>query len=103
MKPWSPAVSELLRTLLPSVTDQIVHAVGEEVAAYSGPVAVGEDDFTEVVQLGVEQALTRFLTLLDDPRAIEDETWRAPIVDLGRSAVRANRTLEALLAAYRVG
>jgi hypothetical protein len=103
MTPWSPAVLELLRTLLPSVTEQIVHAVSEEVAAYSGPVATGEGDFTEVVSLGVEQALARFLTLIDDPRAIEDETWRAPIVDLGRSAVRANRTLEALLAAYRVG
>src|SRR5437763_127815 len=90
---WSRAVIDLLTEQLPRAAEGIVGAVAEEIPAYA------EGDFPA----GVEQALVRFVTVLEDPHAVEDPAWRAAISDLGRSAAGAGRSLEALLAAYRVG
>jgi hypothetical protein len=101
--PWSPAVAEVLRAWLPAATARIVQAVSEEVPAYSGSISAPDQPFGETVRTGVEQALEHFVALVEDPEAAHDPDWRTVIVELGRSVVRAGRTLEALLAAYRVG
>src|SRR5437899_461171 len=95
------SVSTLLADVLPGTRDRIFEAVGAEIPAYA--VEPGGGDFAALVRSGVEQALARFPAMLDDPRATEDPEWRAVITDLGRSAVRAGRSLETLLAAYRIG
>src|SRR5919107_1214318 len=61
-----------------------------------------EGEFGQTVRLGVEVALTRFVDLLADPEPDAAESRRT-YVDLGRGEFHAGRSLDALLAAYRVG
>jgi hypothetical protein len=79
---------------LPTLADEIIDAIRREVPAYARPL---EGAFGATVRRGVEEALARF----DErsPRA----TGRAVYVALGRGEARDGRSLEALLAAYRVG
>jgi hypothetical protein len=87
------AVAELLRPLLPTLSDEIIEAIREEVEAYRRPLA---GTFGRNVRMGVEVALTRFLDGADD-------RGRRAYVELGRGEFREGRSLDALLAAYRVG
>jgi len=89
-----PALEDVLRTVLPTLTDEIVAAVGREVPAYRRPL---EGAFGEGVRRGVGVALTRFVESAGAPR--DDLTY----VQLGRGEFRQGRSLDALLAAYRVG
>jgi sugar diacid utilization regulator len=94
-----PEAADALRPALPGLADDIVAAISAEVPDYARPM---EGRFGEVTRFGVEVALTRFVDLLvgtarDDPRT------RETYVKLGRGEFRAGRSLDALLAAYRVG
>ena len=55
-----------------------------------------------MVRLGVEVAFNRFVDLLADPEPDAGD-GRRTYVDLGRGEFHAGRTLDSLLAAYRVG
>jgi hypothetical protein len=101
--PWSelPAdVVDRVRAHLPEVVDEVIEVVGREVPAYRRPL---EGGFGRGLRYGVEAALGRFLDLpgTTQPAAIGAD--REVYVELGRGELRAGRTLEALLAAYRVG
>ena len=61
-----------------------------------------EGAFGRVVRLGVESALGRFVDLIEDPTG-DDGRGRATYVNLGRGEMRAGRSLDALLSAYRLG
>src|SRR3954454_10617179 len=61
-----------------------------------------EGDFGHAVRRGVEIAFQRFLELVEDPAA-DVGSARAIYVNLGRGEYHAGRSLDALLAAYRVG
>ena len=61
-----------------------------------------EGEFGRVVRLGVENALGRFVDLIEDPTATTAAA-RATYVNLGRGEMRAGRSLDALLSAYRLG
>ena len=61
-----------------------------------------EGEFGRVVRLGVENALGRFVDLIEDPTG-DDGRGRATYVNLGRGEMRAGRSLDALLSAYRLG
>jgi hypothetical protein len=80
--------------------DEIVAAIAAEVPDYARAM---EGPFGHGVRVGVERALGRFVEGLADPsvadRGGRDDTY----VELGRGELRAGRTLDALLAAYRVG
>ncbi len=52
--------------------------------------------------MAIEKALGRFVDLIEDP-ASDDRRGRATYVDLGRGEMRAGRSLDALLSAYRLG
>jgi hypothetical protein len=52
--------------------------------------------------VAIERALGRFIDLIEDPSS-DDGRGRAAYVDLGRGEMRAGRSLEALLSAYRLG
>ncbi len=87
--------SEVLRPVLPATLDEIIATIGREIPAYERPM---EGVFGQMVRLGVETALGRF---------VDDLAGRPPAVDtyvnLGRGEYHAGRSLENLLAAYRIG
>lgn len=84
---------EVLRPVLPAVADEVIATIGREIPAYERPM---EGVFGKGVRLGVETALRRFV---DDPPGTPTNTY----VSLGRGEFHAGRSLENLLAAYRIG
>src|SRR5215218_10364724 len=91
--------ADVLRPALPGLADEMIAAIAAEVPGYARAM---EGEFGQVVRLGVEIALTRFVDLLADPDP-DAAGARGTYVDLGSGEFRAGRSLEALLAAYRVG
>jgi hypothetical protein len=85
--------------VLPGLADEIILAIGREVPDYARPL---EGPFGRAMRAGVERALRRFVDALADP-ATEDEGTREIYVALGRGEMRAGRSLDALLSAYRLG
>jgi len=94
-----PEAAEVLRPALPGLADEMIAAIAGEVPGYARAM---EGEFGQVVRLGVEVALNRFVDLLADPDPDTGEA-RGTYVDLGRGEFHSGRSLEALLAAYRVG
>lgn len=78
----------------------MIAAIGQEVLAYRRPL---EGEFGRGVRAGVGEALDRFVDSIegrDDRRARDRQDL---YVAVGRGEHRAGRSLDALLAAYRVG
>jgi hypothetical protein len=94
-----PEAADALRPVLPGLADDIIAAISAEVPDYARPM---EGRFGQVVRFGVQVALNRFLDLLTGDAA-QDTSARETYVRLGRGEFRAGRSLDALLAAYRVG
>src|SRR4051812_2142913 len=90
---------KVLRPVLPSLADEIIAAIAREVPDYARAM---EGEFGQVVRVAIERALGRFIDLIEDPSS-DDGRGRAAYVDLGRGEMRAGRSLEALLSAYRLG
>src|SRR6478672_9041440 len=94
----------LLRSRLPEVAEQTVRAIIVQVPAYtdalSGPIGAN-------IRSAVELALGGFLRLAGGPSAAAAGSPLAPALDgayaLGRGEARSGRSMEALLAAYRIG
>src|SRR3954462_922192 len=97
--PLPPQAADALRPVLPGLADDIIAAIAAEVPGYARPM---EGRFGQVVRFGVQVALNRFIDLLVSRQA-EDATARETYVRLGAGEYRAGRSLDALLAAYRVG
>jgi PucR C-terminal helix-turn-helix domain len=94
-----PESAAVLRPALPGLADEMIAAIAREVPDYARAM---EGEFGQVLRLGVEVALNRFVDLLADPDPDAAESGRT-YVDLGRGEFHAGRSLDALLAAYRVG
>jgi PucR C-terminal helix-turn-helix domain len=98
-QPWHdlpPEIARVLRPLLTDIADDIIEAVGT-VPAYARPL---EGEFGEGVRAGVEGALSHFLAEIEAGGAVaRDDVY----VALGRGEMRAGRSLDSLLSAYRVG
>src|SRR3954453_16786241 len=90
---------KVLRPVLPSLAEEIIAAIAREVPDYARAM---EGEFGQVVRVAIERALGRFIDLIEDPSS-DDGRGRAAYVDLGRGEMRAGRSLEALLSAYRLG
>src|SRR3954447_22501479 len=94
-----PAAADVLRPALPGLADETIATIAREVPDYERAM---EGLFGQMVRLGVEVALGRFV---DDiarrprPAGPEQDTY----VNLGRGEFHAGRSLDTLLAAYRVG
>src|SRR3954468_13476724 len=101
-EPWrelSPSVAAMIEPEMPSLRDEILAVIAEEVPKYARPL---EGNFGRGLRLGVEEALGQFARLIADPdsgRAQSREVYRG----LGRGEMREGRGLDALQAAYRVG
>jgi PucR-like helix-turn-helix protein len=101
-RPWEAlpdAVGPVLRDELAPLSDEIIAAIREGVPEYAQPL---EGSFGRTVQLGVDEALRQFVALIEDPaggRGGGHEVY----VSLGRGEMRAGRSLDSLLSAYRLG
>src|ERR671930_2590621 len=94
-----PEAAEVLRPTLPGLADEMIAAIAVEVPDYARAM---EGSFWQMVRLGVEVALNRFMDMVADPTA-DVTRARDTYVNLGRGEFHAGRSLDALLAAYRVG
>ena len=95
----SREAAEVFRPLLPELSNEIVDAIRRQVEPYRRPL---EGPFGRAVSTGTERALNRFLDLLSEPEGADREGGRT-YVQLGRGEFREGRSLDALLAAYRLG
>src|SRR4051812_48596547 len=99
MATLSPPAADALRATLPDLADDIIAAIAAEVADYRRAM---EGRFARGVRFGVEVALSRFVDVLAG-ESPGDAGPRDTYVQLGAGEYRAGRSLDALLAAYRVG
>jgi hypothetical protein len=99
-----PAVAAALRERLAEVAAETVAAVTVEVPSYAGALA---GDLGENITGAVQIALGGFLKLATRSVGTDPGTPLAPALDaaysLGRGEARSGRSMDALLAAYRVG
>jgi hypothetical protein len=94
-----PDAAPVLRPVLPALADETIAAIAREVPDYERAM---EGEFGQIVRLGVEVAFNRFVDLIAEPAADAGEA-RETYVNLGRGEYHSGRSLDALLAAYRVG
>lgn len=106
-RPYSEALSVVgsnlatsLRAELPRLVDELIAAIPQSVPEYAQPL---EGRFGRNVRTGVGEALARFVGEIDSSDDGDLERFRLVYFNLGRGEVRQGRSLEALLAAYRVG
>jgi hypothetical protein len=96
-----PAVLDTLHSQLPGVAERTVAAVTDEVPEYNHAFS---GEMGTAIQRAVQMALAGFLRLASRPG---DSSPLGPARDgayaLGRGEARSGRTVDALLAAYRVG
>jgi hypothetical protein len=99
-----PGIAGRLRDRLPSVAEQTVLAVIAEVPGYAAWLS---GDMRANIERAVQMALGGFVRLAENARDADPRTPLQPALDaayeLGRGEARDGRTMDALLAAYRVG
>lgn len=97
-------VAALLRDRLPVVAERTVSAITAEVPDYSGALT---GTMREKIENAVRIALGTFLQLIEGAQSADPSTPLAPALEaayaLGSGEARSGRSMDALLAAYRVG
>jgi hypothetical protein len=95
---------QALRDRLPDVATHTVEAVTAEVPDYAGALS---GSMGANIEAAVQMALAGFLKLARGARDADPSTPLDPTLDgayaLGRGEARSGRSMDALLAAYRVG
>ena len=99
MEDISPEIAGILRPVLPDLSAELIREIGAQVPDYSRPL---EGPFGVTLRYGVERALRRFVDTIEHPEGVSEHDRRT-YIELGRGEMRQGRTLNALLAAYRVG
>ncbi len=101
-EPWRglpERVADLIEPELGAITGEILATIARDVPEYARPL---EGRFGRGIRTGVGEALAQFVSLIRDPDAGRG-AGREVYVQLGRGEQRQGRTLDSLLAAYRVG
>ena len=97
-------VTEVLRARLPAVAEHTLEAIIVEVPDYAHALS---GEIGANIRDAVQLALGGFLSLAARPRGSDPGTPLAPATEaayaLGRGEARSGRSMDALLAAYRVG
>lgn len=99
----APEVAAELEAVLPRTAEQAVAAIIAEVPAYADPF---QGRMGHNIENAVQASLGAFLRLTSRGGAEPDASLRAALAgayDLGRGEARNGRSIDALLAAYRVG
>ncbi|MEI4272265.1 helix-turn-helix domain-containing protein [Klenkia sp. LSe6-5] len=100
----SPTVARAIRRELPQVAEATVATIVAEVPAYAGAYT---DGMSRTIESAVQLALGGFLELATTRGAAAADTPIQPALDasyrLGRGEARGGRSMDALLAAFRVG
>jgi hypothetical protein len=101
----APEVVAQLRDELPAVAEHALTAVTAEVSDYARTLS---DAMARTIEPAIVAALGGFLRLLEADAGKGDEQAPMPAArqgayELGRGEARAGRSVDALLAAYRVG
>ena len=98
------SVAAVLRRMLPTVAEQTVAAIIVEVPSYASDLS---GQMGRNISAAVEMALAGFLKLASRSRDADPSTPLGPALEaayaLGRGEARSGRSMDALLAAYRVG
>lgn len=98
-QPWHelpPRIAFVMRSSLDEVADEMIEAV-RGIPAYSRPL---EGEFGAGLRAGVREALNHLLAEIEQGGPVpRPDVYRL----LGRGEMRAGRTLESLLGAYRTG
>src|SRR5664279_3844497 len=98
-QPWHELpsqIADVLRPQLEDVAGEMMHAVAT-VPAYSRPL---EGPFGDGLRAGVHEALRHLVAEIEAGGTVQrPDVYRA----LGRGEMRAGRSLESLLSAYRIG
>ncbi|MGZ4222200.1 MAG: PucR family transcriptional regulator [Solirubrobacteraceae bacterium] len=98
-QPWHelpPEIAAVFRPTLADVADEMIDAV-RTIPAYARPI---DGPFGEGIRAGVQEALRHLLAEIEAGRAVP----RPDVyTTLGRGEMRAGRSLESLLTAYRIG
>lgn len=98
------AVGAALRARLPDVSARTVATLTAEVPDYADPL---RGELGANITRAVELALATFLRLAEEPAGADPGGRLLPALEaaygLGRGEARSGRTMDALLAAYRVG
>ncbi|MGI8903453.1 MAG: PucR family transcriptional regulator [Solirubrobacteraceae bacterium] len=98
-QPWHElpsSIAGVLRPVLADVADEMIEAV-RTVPAYARPL---EGPFGAGIRAGVQEALRHFLAEIEAGGPVERS---AVYLRLGRGEMRAGRSLDSLLSAYRLG
>jgi PucR C-terminal helix-turn-helix domain len=94
-----PQLAEIMRPELPSLADEIITQIREQIPEYARSM---DGPYGKVLHVAVEQALTSFVEIVADPatsRVGRDDLCRK----LGRYEAEEGRSLDSLQAAYRIG
>ncbi|MGN9811324.1 PucR family transcriptional regulator [Micromonospora sp. BQ11] len=97
-------VAGALRDRLPVLAERTITAITAEVPSYSGALT---GQMREKIEAAVQLALGTFLQLIERPRGGDPSTPLVSALEaayaLGSGEARSGRSMDALLAAYRVG
>lgn len=100
----NPEVAADLEAVLPRMAERTVAAIVAEVPAYTDPF---QGRMGQTIETAVQASLGAFLRVTTRGRSAgTDASLRAAVsasYDLGRGEARSGRSIDALLAAYRVG
>ena len=98
--PWrqlDPATVEVLRPVLDDTAEEMIQAVVSSVPAYARPI---EGEFGVGIVAGVQAALSHLLAEIEESGPVgRPDVYRA----LGQGEMRAGRSMDSLLTAYRIG
>jgi hypothetical protein len=98
--PWrqlDPAIVDVLRPVLDDTAEEMIQAVVSSVPAYARPI---EGEFGVGIVAGVQAALSHLLAEIEESGPVgRPDVYRA----LGQGEMRAGRSLDSLLTAYRIG
>ena len=98
-QPWHELPPEVVEVLRPSL-DDVAAEMMEAVAAVPGYERPLEGPFGDGIRAGVQEALRHFLAEIEAGGPVDRlDVYRG----LGRGEMRAGRSLESLLSAYRIG
>ena len=98
--PWrqlDPSIVDVLRPALDDTAEEMIQAVVSNVPDYARPI---EGEFGVGIVAGVQAALSHLLAEIEEGGPVgRPDVYRA----LGQGEMRAGRSLDSLLTAYRIG